>query len=167
MITAQDCSGVLYALHAHGAEFIVVGGVAMAAHGYRQHRAGLAFNDLDLCILREPANIARLRSALTPFHPACAGPPPLSRRYDWAQGFSLAGLRVCWLDTLAGRVDLIAHVDGIGRFPEVLAVAQRGYVFGVPCHLLSLEGLIASKSAVGRPKDYAALPELCALAGVQ
>ncbi len=161
---SEDCAAVLYALHAHAAEFVVVGGVAMAAHGSQAYAGH--FPDFDLCILREPANIARLRAALAGFAPVCAGPPPLGRRFDWPQGF-LCGLRVCWLETAAGKVDLIAQVDGIGRYPRVLAASERGYVFGVPCHVLSLEGLIVSKSAVGRPKDYAALPELRGLAGVQ
>jgi hypothetical protein len=54
-------------------------------------------------------------------------------------------------------------VAGVGTFAQVLAVSVQVELFGLPCAVLSLDGLIAAKRAAGRPKDQLILPELEAL----
>jgi hypothetical protein len=62
--------------------------------------------------------------------------------------------------TDVGNVDVRKSVDGIGNYSEVLK-RSREEVFGNnTIRLLSVEGLIVSKRAMGRPRDQAILPEL-------
>lgn len=48
-------------LRAHGVEYLLVGGYALAAHGHPRYTG-----DIDFWIAPEPANIERLLAALEP-----------------------------------------------------------------------------------------------------
>jgi hypothetical protein len=54
-------------------------------------------------------------------------------------------------------------VAGLGAYAEVLSFCEELELYGMRCKVLSLEGLIKSKQAVGRAKDLRLLPELEAL----
>ena len=60
-------------------------------------------------------------------------------------------------------MDLLGEVTGLGGYAGVLSVSQELQLYGMPCKVLSLEGLIKSKKAAGRAKDLRLLPELEAL----
>lgn len=62
-----------------------------------------------------------------------------------------------------GDVDLIGEVAGVGDYPAVAATSMPVELFGKEYAVLTLDALIASKRAAGRPKDLQALPELEAL----
>lgn len=146
----------LTALGEAGVEFVVIGGVAITAHG----SAYVTF-DLDVCYERSRANIQRLVDALAPYHPRLRGAPPdLPFHFD-APTVS-RGLNYT-LTTDLGDLDLLGEVQGIGFYNDVLARSTTTELFGRTWHVLTLEGLIASKRAAGRPRDLAVIPELEAL----
>jgi hypothetical protein len=140
--------------------FVVLGGVAASAHG-----SAYLTQDLDVCYDRSSTNMERLAKALRPLHPRLRGapaglpfsfdPPTISR----GMNFTLA--------TDLGDLDLFGEVLGIGQYAEVKALSVTLELFGRPCEVLSLEGLIRSKRAAGRTKDLLVLPELEALQEIE
>jgi hypothetical protein len=67
------------------------------------------------------------------------------------------------LTTDVGDVDILGEVTGMGDYQKVEAFSEEMEIFGVNCKVLTLEGLIKAKRAVGRAKDLRILPELEAL----
>jgi hypothetical protein len=67
------------------------------------------------------------------------------------------------LTTDLGNVDLLGEVKGLGGYAEARASSVVMNLFGLQCRVLSLDALIETKRAAGRPKDLLVLPELEAL----
>jgi len=73
-----DPERVLPILNESLVEYVVIGGVALVAHG-----SARATFHIDLCYKRSKENIARLCRALDPFHPRLRGAPKdLPFRFD-------------------------------------------------------------------------------------
>jgi hypothetical protein len=51
----------------------------------------------------------------------------------------------------------------MGSYEQIIAFSEDIEIFQISCKVLTLEGLIKSKRAVGRAKDLKLLPELEAL----
>lgn len=139
-----------------GVNFVVIGGVAISAHG----SAHVTF-DLDICYDRSPENIRRLVDALKPCHPRLRG-APADLPFFFEMETIVRGLNFTFTTDL-GDLDLLGEVAGIGQYKEALTRSTTLELFGRPCQVLSLDGLIAAKRAAGRPRDLAVLPELEAL----
>ncbi len=60
-------------------------------------------------------------------------------------------------------MDILGEVTGIGNYQQVETFSEEMEMFGINCKVLTLEGLIKAKRAVGRAKDLRILPELEAL----
>lgn len=71
------------------------------------------------------------------------------------------------LTTDVGDVDILGEVTGIGSYPQVEAFSEVMEIFGINCKVLTLEGLIKAKHALGSAKDLRILPELEALAEIR
>lgn len=65
-----------------------------------------------------------------------------------------------------GGIDLVNSPDGLGKFEDESMGAVEKNVDGIVLKMLSLERIIQSKEAAGRPKDKAALPILYATLAV-
>lgn len=136
-----------------GVEFIVIGGVAGAAHG-----AARATFDLDVVYRRTPENTERLAKCLVPHSPYLRNTPPgLPLKFD-AQTIR-SGLNFA-LDTDLGALDLLGEVAGGGSFDDLMGHSIRAEVFGVSCLCVGLRKLIEMKKAAGRRKDAEAIAEL-------
>lgn len=147
---------LLQILHEAKVEFVVVGAFAAVLQGH-----AAVTQDLDVCYDRSPGNLKRLAAALQPYDPRLRGAPaglPFSFDSKTLQG----GMNFT-LTTDLGDVDLLGELSGVGQFAEVSAGAETISIFRVPCRVVNLSTLIASKRAAGRPKDLAVLPELEAL----
>ena len=136
--------------------FVIVGGLAVTIHG-----SAYITLDLDFCYARDAENLARLASVLKPFNPRLRGAPAeLPFRFD--EETLKRGLNFT-LSTELGDLDLLGEVTGIGDYAAVLAASEPVELFDRTFNVLTLDALIASKRAAGRPKDLQVLPELEAL----
>jgi hypothetical protein len=138
-------------------KFILVGGVAAAAHGSARNTT-----DLDVVYARDRENLERLERALAPLHPYLRGAPPnLPFHLDAAtlgRGLNFT------LVTDLGALDLLGEIVGGGRYENLVAHSHATRAAGMECQCLDLDTLIAVKRAAGRPKDFEAIAELEALA---
>ena len=136
--------------------FVIVGGLAITIHG----SAYVTF-DLDFCYARDRENLSHLAQALRPYNPRLRGAPEgLPFRFD--EDTLKGGLNFT-LTTDLGDIDLFGEVAGIGDYAAALAASQPVELFGNSFDVLTLDALIISKRAAGRPKDFQVLPELEAL----
>lgn len=69
--------------------------------------------------------------------------------------------------TDVGDLDIFGEVTGLGSYEKALAFSEEMNIFGGPCNVLTLEGLIKTKRATRRAKDLRLLPELEALLRVR
>jgi hypothetical protein len=140
----------------HEVEFIIVGGVAMNLHG----SARVTF-DLGICYDRRRTNLKRIVAALAPYHPRLRGLPE-NLPSVWDEQALRSGTNFT-LTTHIGDIDLLGEVAGVGSYADAFAASVAVPLYGIECHVLALDSLIASKRAAGRTKDLLALPELEAL----
>ena len=148
-----DYENLLTLLVRGGVQFVVVGGVAAAAHG-----SARTTEDLDVVYSRNQNNIKRLVEALGQTNPYLRGAPPgLPFKFD--EKTVTNGLNFT-LITDIGAVDLLGEITGGGSYEQLLPNSLKVSVFGIECQLLGLERLIEVKRAAGRPKDLEAIAEL-------
>jgi predicted nucleotidyltransferase len=155
-VLASNIEKLLRALYEHEVEFVIIGGAAAVVHG-----SAYVTGDLDICYSREKENLKKVTTALAPFNPWLRGAPkdlPFELNADSLN----AGLNFT-LTTDLGDLDLLGEVTGLGGYGEVLPSSEELELFGMHCKVLTLEGLIKNKRAVGRAKDLRLLPELEAL----
>ena len=147
---------LLKVLASGGVDFIVVGGVAAAAHGSPR-----STQDVDVVYSRSAPNLQRLTQALGPRHPYLRGAPPgLPFRLDVET--LQAGLNFTLITDL-GWLDLLGEIVGGGRYEDLVSHAIAVEAFGIHCQVLDLDTLIHTKKMAGRPKDLEAIAELEAL----
>ena len=139
-----------------GVEFVIVGGVAIVAHG-----ADYLTHDLDVCYSRSTENIEKLAKALQSANARLRGAPANLPFILDAQTIK-RGLNFTF-DTDAGPIDLLGEVAGVGNYAEASEQAVRVELFGFQVQIISLDKLIAAKRAAGRPKDLLVIPELEAI----
>lgn len=151
-----DFARLLTTLHDGGVDFILVGGVAATVHG-----SARLTRDVDVVYSREPGNIARLVSALTPLQPYLRGAPP-GLPFAWDEVTVRRGLNFT-LTTPAGDLDLFGELTGGGSFETLVPHAETIEIFGRPMRCLTLAWLVRVKRAAGRPRDLEAVAELEAL----
>jgi hypothetical protein len=153
-----DADTLLRTLLDHGVEFVVIGGLAVAAHGYVR-----ATKDVDIVPLPESANRARLFAALQSL-----GAEPTEVGDFWPEElpvpFTPDGLDEGgnWaLRTTAGRIDVLQWLAGVEGFEQLRAGALTADVPGVGSVLFAgYDDLVAMKRAAGRPQDGADLAAL-------
>lgn len=125
------------------------------------HGSAHATFDLDICYNRGRANLKRIVAALAPYHPRPRGLPE-NLPFIWNEQTLQSGTNFTFATDI-GDIDLLGEVTGVGSYPDALAASVVMRFYGVECRVLTLDSLIASKSAAGRTKDLLALPELEAL----
>jgi hypothetical protein len=138
-------------------KFVVVGGVAAAAHG-----SSRVTQDLDVCYdASNRANLVALASVLSSWDAYPRGvEPDLPFILD---DRTLFGAPVLTLTTSEGDIDVMDRIAGIGDYTAVSRHSERISALGVRFRVLDLPSLIKSKRAAGRPRDHQHLPELEAL----
>jgi hypothetical protein len=155
-----DFEAALKLLTDAGVRFIVVGAYAAVVHGSSQ-----VTRDLDICYQRTTENMRRLASALAPYHPRLRGVdqklPFVLDAQSLAQGMNFT------LETDLGELDLMGQLSGVGGFEALFPDAQIIRLHQREIHIASLDAVINSKKAAGRPKDLNAIAELEALKELQ
>jgi hypothetical protein len=140
----QDFKEFAELLNAHGVEYLVVGGYALAAHGHPRYTG-----DIDFWVRLDPANVQRLLDALKAFGFASLGLQPEDFDDD----------TVLQLGQPPRRIDILTGIDGVD-FDACFARRESAVLGGVPLHVIGLADFIANKKATGRLKDQADLEAL-------
>jgi hypothetical protein len=151
-----DPLGALRVLLAHDVRFIVIGGVAGAAHG-----SPLVTQDLDVCYDRSPDNLERLATALQQLHARLRGVEDEVPFILDAKTLK-AGDHFTFI-TDAGDLDILGTPAGSAGYDDLASEAQETELDGLRVKVASLDDLMAMKRAAGRPKDLTALEILGAL----
>lgn len=137
-------------------DFVIVGGFAGVLHG-----STLLTRDLDVCILFSAENVERLRESFRDQHPTHRlTTQKLSFLENPEPGVPLKNL---YLETDLGPVDFLGEIKGVGGFERVREASIEIELFGRRCRVISIEGLIQAKEALGRDKDLIAVKELRAI----
>jgi predicted nucleotidyltransferase len=158
-VTTQRSDELLILLQDAGLEFVVVGGVAAIAHGSTR-----STKDLDVVAEFSEESLRVLLEALAPHHPKHLARPDLGVVSQSPK--ELCGHRLLLLTTDLGRLDVLREIIAVGRFPDLDTVTME-LVEGRSFQVISLDQLIATKSALTRPKDKDVEAELRAIRGLR
>jgi hypothetical protein len=134
-------------------ECVIIGGVAAIIQG-----STLTTNDVDVCMRFTRENLMALQSALVDLHPVHRITPQRLPFEITAQNWSM--LRNLYLDTDWGTLDCLGEVLGLGDYDAVLAASEVSEAPFGAIRVLTLEGIITAKAAVGRTRDLQALQQL-------
>jgi hypothetical protein len=140
-----DFAEFLRLLETHRVEYMIVGGYAVAFHGFPRFT-----KDIDVFFENSDANVARLRLALVDFGFQEASILPEMLR---TPGKILA------IGIAPVRIDLLNQIDGV-TFAEARGNAVRGSYGDVQVSFIGRTDLIRNKSSTPRLKDKADVEEL-------
>jgi hypothetical protein len=149
-----DLRSLLEALNADGIHFVVIGGVAVGAHGYVR-----GTEDLDLVPDPDSQNLRRLTNALTKLESTL--PTVAERRFDAAKDASVIrrGGNVTTM-TRFGGLDIVQRARGVPSYSRLISDAVESEMLGVPVLICSLSRLREMKAAQDREQDRADLANL-------
>lgn len=140
-----DFREFLRLLNDHHVEYLLIGGYAVAYHGYPR-----ATGDLDIWIARHPQNAEKVVAALTAFGFAV---PELS------VGLFLQDAQIVRMGVPPVRIEIATGISGV-HFDECYATRVAEELDGVPVNLIDLAHLKMNKRAAGRHKDLNDLENL-------
>ena len=136
----DDYRDVLATLVRAGAEFLVGGAHALAAHGLPR-----ATGDIDILVRPTPANAERVMRALVDF-----GARVEAHGVETTD-FQIEGM-VYQIGVAPQRIDLLTAITGVS-FDEAWSSRVPVKVDGVSFHVLGRDALIRNQRAAGRAKD--------------
>ncbi len=141
----SDWIAFVESLNATKVEYLIIGGCAVAYHGYPR-----LTGDLDILIRPTLENAERVVQALAKFGFGSLGVEPQE----------LVGPdQILQLGMRPNRIDLVTSIAGVG-FEEAWARRVPGDFGGVPACYIDPEALIRNKLATGRPQDARDAEEL-------
>lgn len=152
MADQLDPESIFAALDAHGVEYVVVGGIAVQAHGHVRMT-----NDVDLIPAPTLENLRRLAAALVELQARVLNPGAESLAID----ASMLPRTTLWqFSTAHGDIDVLHDAPGAAPYPQLRA---RALVIALGEHRIPIAGrddLISMKRASGRPVDLADIAAL-------
>lgn len=148
-----DLAGLISALNAEGVRFVVIGGVAVGAHGHIR-----ATEDLDIVPDPGPDNLDRLGNVLVGLAARLTSDPqraidPTVRRALYRGGNLTVTTRL-------GDLDIVQRLPGVPPWSVLVDDAERTTLGGEPLIVCSRPHLIAMKRARGSLQDQADLEAL-------
>lgn len=152
----QDDKALLQLLLQHQVEFVIIGGVCGIMHGVT-----LVTTDLDVCCRFTASNLYRIQTAvreLHPYHRLAANKLPFELTDELC-----SRLKNLYLQTDLGKLDCLGEVAGVGGYETVLKNSVSFSLSYGDFRILNLDAAIASKEAVGRPRDLEAARQLRAI----
>ena len=141
----QDFREFIALLNAHEVEYLIVGGYAVAFHGYPRYT-----KDLDIWIKSSELNAVKMISVLKEF-----GFESLSLRFE---DFTIPGQTI-QLGYPPARIDIVTSIDGVefqNAFLNKVIIEDSGLMI----NYIDLENLKRNKRASGRKQDLADLENL-------
>lgn len=153
-MTVLDLRELVSALNSREVRFVVIGGVAVGAHGYIR-----GTEDLDLVPEPSGENADRLARALRDLEARLplAGDRPFRPAGDVT---ALKRRRNITVDTRAGALDIVQQAPGVPAFEELDRQSVLSDLLGEPVRLCSLKHLRAMKQARASTQDRADLERL-------
>jgi predicted nucleotidyltransferase len=158
-MTSLAFDEILRRLVAAGAEFVVIGGLALGARGVVR-----ATKDIDIVVspdaenLKVVAEVAVAAGGHVQRGEALLG-TPISIAAELAGGEQMA------IDTDLGRLDIVQGLEGVPSFDELRSRASDAEVLGVKVAVCSVGDLRVMKRAAGRGQDLVDLENLDAAEG--
>ena len=156
----RSIEAIVAALNEARVEYLVVGGLAVNAHGYER-----LTRDIDLVIGLEPANIIRGLKALLyiGYHMVVPVTPEefanATTRESWRRDKNMVVLKL-WSD-LHRRTPVDVFIYEPFDFAAEYAAARREKVLGeLEAPVVRYEALIEMKRLAGRPQDLADIANL-------
>lgn len=140
-----DFSEFLRLLNTHGVDYLLVGGFAVAIHGYPRATA-----DLDVWVARTSVNAGRLVDSLRAF--GFEVQPEIERLFIEPDQIIRMGVAPL-------RIEILTTIDGV-EFDDCRTRAIVHVLAGSPVAVIGLDDLKANKLASGRSKDLADLDNL-------
>jgi hypothetical protein len=153
-MTALDLRSLMAALVERDIRFVLIGGVAVAAHGVLR-----LTEDVDIVPEPTPENIGRLIAALVELD----GTLPAGDHLPVADSTRISRLHMganAVVDTRFGRLDIVQRLAHVPSYTELNATAVDADLLGVTVRVCSLGHLRAMKTGAGRPQDLADLERL-------
>lgn len=147
-----DPEALLRSLVEHEVDFCVIGAFAAWLQG-----SPAVTLDLDVMPRRDLENAERLAAALNAVGARRREDP---ERVGGIEGADFLGWQTQHFETEAGPLDVVPRATAIGGFEDVATVELP--LGDISIRLATLDQVIASKEALARPKDKAALPALYA-----
>lgn len=152
-MSLPDLRGLLESLVDEAVEFVLIGGLAVAAHGFVR-----TTEDVDLVPDPSRGNLDRLVNRLLTLDARLTLAPERSpgprERAALYHGRNLS------LSTRLGEVDIVQRLPGVPDYGALTKRALSIEPFGLPIRVASRVDLIAMKRAGGRPIDLADLARL-------
>ena len=145
MLINRDFSDLLAELSARGAEYLIVGAYALAAHGHIR-----ATKDLDIWINPSPENALRVFAALAAF-----GAPVEDLTED---DLATEGT-IFQIGVEPYRIDVITRVDGLA-FGDAWGDRVTTQYGDLSVWVIGRDDLIRNKKASGRLQDLADVEKL-------
>jgi hypothetical protein len=138
----EDLRDLLIELSDVEAEFVVVGGYAVAFHGHPR-----ATKDLDVLVRATNANAKKVYRAL-----AAYGAPLETFKIKETDFADYGG--VLQIGLPPRRIDILNQASGL-TFDEAISTNENFEIEGRLVPVIGLEALIKNKIAAGRPQDLA------------
>lgn len=142
---SKDYKEFVELLNANEVKYLVVGGYAVALHGYPRYT-----KDLDVWIERSSENAERLLNALKGFG---------FGSLDITSNDFLEEGNIIQLGYPPNRIDLITSLQGLD-FEDCYPKSVRIEIQNVQVNFIDVENLKINKKATGRPQDIADLANL-------
>ena len=145
MNTQPDFEDFLRLLEVHRVDYMIVGGYAVAYHGFPRFT-----KDIDIFFSDAGDNLVRLQAALVDFgfQPATVPIETLAK----PDAVLAVGIEPV-------RIDLLNRIDGV-TFKDARANAVRGRYGSVEVTFIGKEDLLRNKRASGRHRDLGDVEEL-------
>jgi len=151
-----NISSLLTRLAGAGVDFVVIGGVAVVAHGYERNT-----KDLDICYSPDSANLEALGKVLIGLDARLRG---IQEEIPFvADARTLRSTQILTLDTRDGGLDLLVDPDGSPGYSALKANAERVQFDGFELLIASIDDLLSMKRAGGRARDQVDIEALTAI----
>jgi predicted nucleotidyltransferase len=127
-------------------DFVVIGGIAVVAHGHIR-----TTRDLDITYSTDQPNLDALGRALIELDARLRGVTEVVPFMP--DGRTLRSAELLTLETSEGALDLLAAPPGAPPYDELKGRAEAVEVDGSEVLVASIDDLVAMKRATGRPRD--------------
>ncbi len=138
MVLDENFKEFIRLLNVNDVKYLVIGGFAVAYHGYPRYT-----KDIDFWVWAHPENAEKVIKTIKDF------------------GFGMMGFQiedllnpenVIQLGYEPNRIDLLVDLEGLD-FETSFANCQEAEFEGMPIHFINLEDLVKNKLLTGRLKD--------------